>query len=139
MRRRLVHNFLGAFVDTAEDDTMTQRPRRQLELPRSACEPAGAALRDALKLLGCKQMKITFRRQRQAARGNHEEDAENIEQGLAGAGSTAAVASPNECGEAAYELNLLKRNLAYQVSGISVAFAVVSRANSTACGSFSVG
>lgn len=120
LSRRLVHDFLGAFVDTT-DEGMAQRPRRQLELPRGAEEPAGAALRDALRLLGCKQMKITFHRQRSAAaRGNQDDDLEGSSEagGVNGplAPQAGAPGSTTEAeGKAAYELNLLKRNLAYQV------------------------
>lgn len=103
LSRRIVHTFLTAFVDGDEASG-----RRLLDLPRSSDEPLGAALRDALRLLGCKQMKITFDKQRPAERGGDDEDPAEPSSN----DKTDEVAAAQQ---AAYELNLLKRNLAHQI------------------------
>jgi hypothetical protein len=115
--RRLVHNFLGAFVDTVEDD-ISRPPRRQLELPKSVEEPSGAALRDALRLLGCKQMKITFFRNRPHLTKPLQENEKEFADILPETDTTPTCPELNSSQKNmtdAYEENLLKRNLAYQV------------------------
>lgn len=101
--RKLVHDFLAAFVD---NDELTGRAA--VVLPKSVDEPAGSALRDALKLLGCKQMKISF-----GVEGKKQSKASVDEQ--PSADQTGEENEEAEGQKAAYELSLLKRNLAFQV------------------------
>lgn len=126
-----MNDFLAAFVDSS--DELSDRP--SIPLPQTYYEPMGSALRDSLRILGCKQMKILFssftgsnamalRRVAVAAGGSgvvsgaddgpevgmSQEEMENEDLKMKAAGGVEAVEAKRQ-----YEMNLLKRNLAFQV------------------------
>lgn len=93
---------MAPFVD-ADDLT----GRSAVALPKNVNDPAGTALRDALKLLGCKQMKISFGAEAKKQNKAAEEKAE-----------VSGEVDDEEGQKEEYEASLLKRNLAFQVRTI---------------------
>ena len=83
--RKLVHQFLAPFVDTIDES----HEEPQLALPKSTKTGEGSALSDVLRILGCRQLKLTF-----TTRGEMQVDDEEKRE---------------------YEEGLMKRNLAAQV------------------------
>lgn len=88
---QLVTGFLAPFVEGSEDSAESPvgagQQQHLIELPRSASEPAGQALGDALALLGCKEMRICFSPK---LAGQVEDEVDSL--GCASAAGTAAAA-----------------------------------------------
>eukprot|EP01071_Lankesteria_metandrocarpae_P014940 Lankesteria_metandrocarpae@DN9165_c0_g1_i1.p1 len=110
--RRIIAEFLAPFVDSSNE--YSDRPA--VTLPTSPDLPDGCALRDALRILGCKQMKILFGTAFDKTPGTNSATAATGSGGAeGGADDDVPEAAKDKEAKRLYESNLLKRNLAFQI------------------------